>query len=209
MKKLIRGIVDFRLKLTDEKRAFFAGLAKGQSPDALFITCADSRVVPNLLASSDPGDLFTVRNVGNLVPPCGSKADVSLAAALEFAIFSLQVSDIIVCGHSECGAMCQTLEGIDGVPEHLKQWLALAQPSLDRPDGELLCDSLTPHNRLSQANVLQQLDHLRTYSFTDRCRLHGWWFDIAAGSVYAYETDFQRFILIDTDEAQRLLGRID
>src|ERR1700693_2569793 len=106
MIKLIKGIVTFRRHVRPGYRKQFAHLALGQSPDTLFIACSDSRVVPNSFASTDPGDLFVIRNVGNLIPPCDqdgySQADESEWAAIEFAIFALNVSDIIVCGHSEC-----------------------------------------------------------------------------------------------------------
>src|SRR5579871_2549496 len=109
MRKLIRGIVDFRKNVRASVKETFAQLALGQRPDTLFIACSDSRVVPNLFASSDPGDLFVIRNVGNLIPPCGerghSASDESEAAAIEFALTALPVTDIVVCGHSECGAM--------------------------------------------------------------------------------------------------------
>ena len=114
MKKLVQGIVDFRKSLTKEKRALFAKLALGQKPDALFITCSDSRVAPNVFASSNPGDVFVLRNVGNLIPPVtASDQEASASSALEFAVLALKVSDIIVCGHSECGAMQALAYGID------------------------------------------------------------------------------------------------
>src|SRR4051812_40341649 len=115
MKKLRQGIVDFRKSRRPEYAATFARLALGQAPDALFVACSDSRVVPNLFASTEPGDLFVLRNVGNIVAPCGahgaSESDESEGAALEFAILSLKVNDVIVCGHSECGAMRALTEG--------------------------------------------------------------------------------------------------
>src|SRR5262245_49599711 len=106
MKKLIKGIAEFRKNLLPSYKDTFARLALGQAPDALFIACSDSRVVPNLFASTDPGDLFVVRNVGNIVPPwreqdLREKSD-SVGAAIEFAVNTLHVKDIIVCGHSEC-----------------------------------------------------------------------------------------------------------
>src|SRR5687768_8428317 len=116
MKKLIQGIVEFRRNMRTGYREVFAKLALGQAPDALLVACSDSRVVPNLFASADPGDLFVIRNVGNFVPPGGdgrSRNDSSEAAAIEFALSKLQVADIIVCGHSECGAMQALLAGRD------------------------------------------------------------------------------------------------
>src|SRR5262249_55364973 len=104
MKKLIEGIVDFQERLLPQYAERFRELALSQSPDALFVTCSDSRVVPDLLASTHPGDLFTMRNVGNLIPPAGadgiSVGDLSEASAIEYAVLVLKVSNIVVCGHS-------------------------------------------------------------------------------------------------------------
>src|SRR5271167_874721 len=110
MKKLVKGILDFRKNVRPGYQKTFAQLALGQSPDALFVACSDSRVAPNVFASTDPGDLFVIRNVGNLIPACGgdhgrSLSDESEAAAIEFALSNLEVANVIICGHSECGAM--------------------------------------------------------------------------------------------------------
>ena len=115
MRKLIMGIVDFRERLLAQHAERFRDLAQGQTPDALFITCSDSRIVPDLLASTDPGDLFVMRNVGNLVPPAtaegASTGDLSEASAIEYAVLVLKVRSVVVCGHSECGAMKAALAG--------------------------------------------------------------------------------------------------
>jgi carbonic anhydrase len=115
MTKLIRGIVDFRERRLPEYAERFRELAQGQTPDALLITCSDSRIVPELLASTDPGDLFVLRNVGNLVPPAtaagDSTGDLSEASAIEYSILGLSVRHVVVCGHSECGAMKAALAG--------------------------------------------------------------------------------------------------
>jgi carbonic anhydrase len=214
MKKLIQGIVNFRNLRLPEYAETFARLALGQKPDALFIACSDSRVAVNAFASTDPGDLFVVRNVGNLIPPCGedgiSTGDESEAAAIEFAITNLNISDIIVCGHSECGAMHAIRRGREHVASpHLKSWLRHGLPSLERlktyagPKGDF-----AEHNTLSQLNVLQQIDHLMTYELIrtrvaeGTLQLHGWWFDIAKADVYAY--DEGKFRIIDEQEAVRL-----
>ena len=109
MRKLIKGIVEFREQMLPQYQERFRELALTQKPDALFITCSDSRVVPDLLASTDPGDLFTMRNVGNLIPPAtldgASTGDLSEASAIEYAVLALKVANIVVCGHSGCGAM--------------------------------------------------------------------------------------------------------
>ncbi len=220
MKKLIKGIVEFRRNVRPEYREKFARLALGQAPDTLFIACSDSRVVPNLFASADPGDLFVIRNVGNLIAPAGrdgvSRNDASEAAAIEFAVANLQVTDIIVCGHSECGAMQALLKGRDAVePFHLRSWLRHGDCALQKLGKNLSPDpSLAPHNQLSQLNVLSQIEHLKTYPLVrDRIaagglRLHGWWFEIKNADVYAYEDALKRFILIDDSEAADLLSRL-
>lgn len=209
MKKLIDGIIDFRKSLLPCKREQFAELAKGQHPDALFITCSDSRVAPNWFASTNPGDLFVVRNMGNMIPACQktgvTSGDVSELAAVEFAVLNLRVADIIVCGHSECGAMHALTHAtnLQNLP-HLKSWLANGQSSLKRFEAaEFLDDSLSRVNQLSQMNVLQQIDNLMTHPLiAERCaqnqlQIHGWWFDIAKADVYRFNNSSRRFEIID------------
>lgn len=218
MKKLIQGIVDFRAGLTQESRDLFAQLALGQKPDALFIACSDSRVVPNLFASKNPGDLFVLRNIGNLVPSADapSKEDNSAIAVLEFALFRLQVANIIVCGHSECGAM-QTITYGDDIHScpHLACWLQHGEEALKKVrNGFVLDASLSEHNQVSQVNVLQQMEHIASYPFVrerlkqKQVRIHGWWFDIARADVYCYEQDQNQFVLIDENEAQLIIARL-
>jgi len=216
MKKLIRGIVEFRRSAQADYRQRFSHLAQGQSPDTLFIACSDSRVVPNTFASADPGDLFVIRNVGNLIAPVEgsgiSAGDESEGAAIEFSVLKLGVRDIIVCGHSECGAMQAVLGGV--VPEespHLRSWLRHAGDALSRYRAGLVPDpSLSPHNRLSQINVLCQREHLLTHRVVrnavvaGRLRLHSWWFDLSHADVYAYDELRGRFILIDESSAETL-----
>jgi len=218
MKKLIKGIVDFRKKLTTENRNLFANLALEHKPDALFIACSDSRVVPNLFVSTNPGDLFVLRNIGNLIPPASSTfPDFSTAAAIEFSIFSLNISDIIVCGHSECGAMEALAQGIDTLScPHLKSWLKYGEESLNRVrQGFIINPSLSEHNQISQVNVLQQMQHIKSYFFIrdlvakKQLRIHGWWFDIAKADVYCYEKNLNQFILIDEKEAKLILKRLN
>lgn len=210
MRKLIQGIIDFKKSKSPSYKETFAQLALGQRPDALFIACSDSRVAVNVFASTDPGDLFVVRNVGNMIPPSGmlgvSIGDESEMAALEFALTTLSVRHIIICGHSECGAMIATLNGRDKViPPHLRSWLAHAEGGLAQlSSSKLFADKgLAPHNRLSQFNVLQQLDHLKSYPLVREriqagtLQLHGWWFEIAKAEVFYYDSESSNFLSFD------------
>ncbi len=219
MRKLIRGIIDFRKNRRPGYQETFSRLALGQAPDALFIACSDSRVAANVFASTEPGDLFVIRNVGNLVPLAGQGGvpdrDTSAAAAIEFSSLVLQVRDIVVCGHSECGAMRALHEGREVGPS-LQAWLTHArEPLRQLRSGVRMPADLAPHNHLSQLNVLQQLEHLRSYPIlrerirAGSLRLNAWWFDIAQAEVLAYEESAGRFVVIDEAEGARLLERLD
>jgi carbonic anhydrase len=209
MHKLIRGIASFRAAATEDQKKLYARLALGQQPDSLFVCCSDSRVAPNVFASSDPGDLFVVRNVGNLVPACDaygkSTSDRSEAAAIEFAVATLNVRDIIICGHSECGAMHALLGGVEAIEyPNLKSWIATAQPALARcRAGEEIDPGLSDVNRLSQINVLEQASHLTSYPFVKEriddgtLSVHAWWFDIGRAEVFAFDPRVKRFVLVD------------
>ncbi len=220
MKKLIKGLVEFRRSAQSGYRKKFSQLAQGQSPDVLFVACSDSRVVPNTFASTDPGDLFVVRNVGNLIPPCcepsSDKNASSEMSAIEFSILNLNVTDVIICGHSECGAMEALIGNVkDDKTQHLKAWLLNAKEALNRLNsGQSLDSSLSRSNQLSQINVLLQMEHVKTYPvvkermLSGQLRVHGWWFDITKADVYAFEEDQNKFIVIDEVEADRLLARL-
>lgn len=219
MKRLLAGIAHFRKKIRPGYRETFAKLALGQKPDCLFVACSDSRVAPNLFASSDPGDLFVIRNPGNIVAPGGpggkSQADESEAGALEFALLRLEVPDIVVCGHSECGAMraiCGDLS-LDGAP-NLQSWLRHAEKALKLPPNVEFDTRLPRHNLVAQANALAQLENLRSYPIVaelerrQRLRLHAWYFDIAMAEVQAYDADSRRFMVIDEAHARRMIARL-
>lgn len=220
MRKLIMGIVDFRERLLPQYAERFRDLALTQAPDALFITCSDSRVVPDLLASTHPGDLFTMRNVGNLVPPAApdgvSVGDLSEASAIEYAVLVLKVANIVVCGHTECGAM-KAVMSRSPMPEapNLDRWLHHANTAAFRLEHEGALDSgLKPHDQLSQLNVLCQLENLMSYPIVRKrvldnsLHLSGWWFDIATGDMYCYERSTRSFEVIDRREAERLVERL-
>jgi carbonic anhydrase len=221
MRKLIKGIIDFRERLLPQYEGRFRDLAQGQSPDALFITCSDSRVVPDLLVSTDPGDLFVMRNVGNLVPPANvdgaSTGDLSEASAIEYSVLVLNVTSMVVCGHSECGAMNAALarQPMPQTP-NLSRWLHHCSSALFRLHQEGPLDArLSPCDQLSQLNVLVQLEHLASYPIVrdrlaaGKLHLSGWWFDIAKGEMFAYQRDRRVFETIDRKMAEKLLSRLE
>ncbi len=221
MKKLIQGIVEFRKNVQQGYREAFGRLALGQAPNALFIACSDSRVIPNTFASTNPGDLFVVRNVGNFIPLCGndglSTSDESEAAAGEFSLNHLPVTDIIICGHSECGAMQALMQGRETVKSpHLKEWLRHGEDSLEKwSKGFVLDPALPKHNQLSQINVLCQMQHVQSYDLVKKrvadhkLRVHGWWFDVANADVYAFNPAKNKFVLIDETESARMLAELE
>jgi carbonic anhydrase len=217
MRKLIMGIVDFRERLLPQYVERFRALAAGQTPDVLFVTCSDSRVVPDLLVSTDPGDLFVIRNVGNLVPPATvegvSVGDLAEASAIEYALLVLKVGSIVVCGHSECGAMKAALadQAMIQTP-NLNKWLHHTAAAVFRLEQEGPLDKVRPpHDQLGQLNVLVQLQHLATYPIVRErvaagtLHLAGWWFDIVTGGMFSYERDSRTFEPIDRNSAPRLI----
>jgi len=218
MKKLIKGIINFRKTKQLDYCTKFSDLSLSQSPDALLIACSDSRVVPNLFASTDPGDLFVLRNIGNLILPYlqnNLSEESAVTSALEFSLNVLNVSDIIICGHSGCGAMNALLD--QACNNHLKscnKWLAYATPSYERFKKEKQQSCLCTSDQLSQINVLQQLDHLKTYPLVvkhmaeNKLRIHGWWFDLATADVFYYNQDKEKFVVIDDKESKYLLDQV-
>ncbi|MDI1432906.1 carbonic anhydrase [Polyangium sorediatum] len=220
MEKLIRGLIDFRKNKLPGLAPLFKELAeRGQKPDVLFFACADSRVVPNLMVSTDPGDLFVVRSVGNLVAPANAEGisvgDVSEASAIEFSLAKLKIKHIVVCGHSRCGAIEAILNGREHYSSlpNLKAWLAHGEAAFARlVRSPFIKPELSAVDRLSQANVLQQLEHIASYANVRKLvdegaiTLHGWWFDVGTGDVHVYDKDRGGYILLDEAEAERVLA---
>jgi carbonic anhydrase len=170
----------------------------------LFITCSDSRVLAELITQSQPGDLFVVKNVGNIVPPANVRGDTnSTAAAIEFAVENLKVNDIVICGHSQCGAIAALLADSpvgDEMP-HLRDWLKLAAPVLDtlNKDYAHLQDHAARCSAAMEENVLFGLDNLRSYLCVQKrlaqgdLRLHAWFFEIATAELFAYDPETRQF----------------
>jgi carbonic anhydrase len=199
MQKLVEGIHHFISHEFGEQKELFDKLAKTQHPQACFITCSDSRIDPNLITTTDPGDLFVVRNPGNIVPPIGNNSGE--ASAVEFAMVALGVKDIIVCGHTGCGAMKGLLD-----PQSLEElpltgaWLkyAGATQQIIRDNYQHLSgDALV--TAAAEENVLVQLEHLRTLPIIasrlgrQQVRLHAWMYKIATGQMFAYDSHVGEF----------------
>jgi carbonic anhydrase len=203
VQKLIQGVHAFREQHFRPLQGLFEQLAKGQNPETLFITCSDSRIDPNLLTRSKPGDLFILRNAGNIVPPHGA-ATGGEAATIEFAVAALGVQDIIICGHSGCGAVKALLqpELVSSLPA-VAAWLSHAETTrrIVRDNyGSLEGDALV--TAAIEENVLVQLENLRTLpSVASRLvrgdlHLHGWVYKIETGEVFAYDLVQGQFVPI-------------
>ncbi|MGW4645453.1 carbonic anhydrase [Kitasatospora sp. NPDC004289] len=196
--------------LIDRARAFpqragdagreLTGLAAGQAPQALFITCSDSRVVPSLITGADPGDLFELRTAGNIVPAHHPDATSGETATIEYAVEVLGVRDVVVCGHSHCGAVGAVVRGDDlSVVPAVDAWLRTADHQILRSGDEAEVFDPTVAGPV-QRHVLAQLDRLRAYpSITrrlteGRIRLHGWFYEIHTGLVLSHRPESGLFL---------------
>ena len=212
MEKLIDGVHRFRTDEFGNYRKLFRKLSQeGQNPHTLFITCSDSRVLAELITQSKPGDLFVVKNVGNIVPPASATGSTnSTAAAIEFAVESLRVNDIVVCGHTQCGAMEAILRSLpeqDALP-HLRDWLSLAAPV--RHVLQTQYSHLRSHaeqvTAAGEENVLFALENLHSYPCVQQrlsdgsLRLHGWYFKIATAELFAYDPESKQFLPLGNDK---------
>lgn len=211
MQKLIAGVHKFQADEFGRYRALFRKLSReGQNPHTLFITCSDSRVLAELITQSQPGDLFVVKNVGNIVPPTHVTGSTnSTAAAVEFAVEVLNVSDIVVCGHSQCGAMDALIRpgaALQTMP-NLDEWLRVAAPVKRTIEKEYSHLSNDAERAIAAAeeNVLFGLENLRSYPAVKRrladgsLHLHGWFFKIATAELFAYEPQANQFIPLVTE----------
>jgi carbonic anhydrase len=202
MQKLIQGIHKFQNEVFDSKIELFKKLEKGQHPQVLFITCSDSRINPNLITQTEPGDLFIIRNAGNLIPTYGSQAASGETATIEFALDGLGVKDIIVCGHSHCGAMKGLLQPniVEKLPA-MKAWLQNAETT-----KRIVFDHykhLEGDNLLMatiEENVLMQIENLKTHPTVatrlsrKEIKIHGWVYKFETGMVFKYEEESGQFV---------------
>jgi carbonic anhydrase len=200
LQELVAGIHHFQSQVFRSQRDLFERLAGGQNPEVLFITCSDSRIDPNLVTHTDPGDLFVLRNAGNMVPAYGA-SNGGETATIEFAIDGLKVTDIVVCGHSHCGAMKGLLH-----PEYVAEMPAVAAWLKHAETTRRIVRSkyakLGPEELLQatiEENVLSQIENLQTHPAVavalanDKLKLHAWVYDIASGDVHAYDPDQEQF----------------
>jgi carbonic anhydrase len=206
MDKLIRGIHKFKSDVFRVNLDLFNRLVKGQHPQALFITCSDSRMVPDMICQTDPGDLFVLRNAGNLVPSYVPGQQSAEAATIEYAIRGLGIKDIIICGHTRCGAMKAALDpdpdAMKDMPR-VKTWLAHAETSAQIVATQY--PHLTDEARwkvMAQENVLVQLENLRTHPSVlvglaaGTLKLHAWMYKMETGDVYAYDPEEGQYLPI-------------
>jgi carbonic anhydrase len=216
VEQLVRGIHFFQNVGYRQHKRLFERLKDGQNPEACFITCADSRIDPNLITHSRPGQLFIVRNVGNVIPCYGTSNNGELAA-VEYAVVELGIQDIIVCGHTGCGAMKALVsqlspEAAARVPS-VVQWLRHAESALHiirEHYGHLTGDQLV--KAAAEENVLVQLEHLKTLPViaarisSGKVRLHGWMYKIDTGEVFHYDAEVGQFVKFGGGKAESKSG---
>jgi len=202
MRQLLHGVRIFQHRVFPTRRTQFEALAKGQAPATLFITCSDSRIVPELVTQTSPGELFVLRNAGNLVPPFGESEPGGEAATIEFAIGVLKVRDVIVCGHSDCGAIKGLLdpELVAELPS-VRGWLKHAEQNGGAiSSGHKLGEA--PLSAAIESNVKLQLAHLRTYpqvaeaEARGELNLYGWFYRLETGDVTALHEETGEFVSI-------------
>jgi carbonic anhydrase len=202
MKKLIKGLREFKSSYFSSHLDLFEQLAHGQEPRVLFITCSDSRIVPSLITQSDVGDLFVIRNAGNIIPPYGA-ANGGEGAAVEYALQALNIQQIVVCGHSHCGAM-KGLLALNKLQEKMPlvyDWLKhaeatrrLVQDNYSDYQGEELLEIAIAEN------VLTQIDNLKTYPivhsrlYQGKLKIYGWIYHLETGEVLAYDPENHAYV---------------
>jgi carbonic anhydrase len=206
MEKLFQGIAHFRREDFEAHKELFKELGRKQQPHTLFVACVDSRVVPHLIARTKPGEFFTVRNIANIVPPYRETDEyVSTTAAVEYAVQVLNVENIVVCGHSNCGgcaAMHKAPEELEHIP-HVRRWLEVSRdvPALvaqELPDG-------SPEEQewlTEQTNIVVQMRNLLSYPYireryeAGRLKIFGWYYIIETGEIFNYNKDTETFDLV-------------
>ncbi|TCK62497.1 carbonic anhydrase [Seleniivibrio woodruffii] len=206
MEQLFKGAVRFRQRSFEKHKELFKKLGQGQKPHTLFIGCSDSRVVPELITKAMPGELFVVRNIANIVPKYRiSKEYAATTAAIEFAVLSLGVENIVICGHSNCGgcsALFKSKEEMANIP-NVEHWLDQAQYVREQVEANF--PDVQPEERewiTEQLNIVEQMKNILTYPLIaekyqkGELKLYGWYYVIGTGEVYNYNMETEEFELI-------------
>ena len=217
LRKLTRGFLEFQRQTFEPKRAFFAELARKQRPKIMMIACSDSRVDPAILTNSEPGDLFMMRNVANLVPPCAfDRAQHGTSAALEFAVTKLEVDHIIILGHSGCGGIEALMTGDPAITDEntfIHNWLRIADEARRRTLLTARHQPLEAQFRCCEREAIKtSLANLLSFPWIERrvkeerMRLHGWHFDINDGQMYVYVPEDDAFQPLTMELAEIMQG---
>lgn len=200
MKEIIEGFLKFQKGAFPERVELFKSLANQQSPKTLFISCSDSRMVPELVTQREPGDLFVIRNAGNIVPSYGPEPG-GVSATVEYAVAALKVTDIVICGHSDCGAMtaiskCSCMDHMPAVG----QWLKYADSARVVNEAREHADIKEKTDAMVHENVIAQLANIQTHPSVrlaleeGRLSLHGWVYDIETGAISAFDGASKQFL---------------
>ncbi len=205
---IIEGIVKFKQEDFEREKEFFQGLKEGQKPHTFYVGCSDSRVVPNLITKTLPGELFVVRNIANVVPPATHNEGTlkCTASILEYAVKYLEVDNIVICGHSNCGglkALFYPKEKLEKLPM-VNKWLDLIKDLKEKVDD--IEDEKLREWEIEQLNVVRQLENLLTYDFvkerfeSGKLNIYGWYYIIESGEVFNYNYETKEFELINGDD---------
>ncbi|MGL5873694.1 MAG: carbonic anhydrase [Xenococcaceae cyanobacterium] len=217
MKKLIRGLREFKANYVSTHRDLFLTLPQGQKPRVLFITCADSRIDPNLITQTNMGELFIIRNAGNIIPPFRA-ANGGEGATLEYAIHSLEIEQIVVCGHSHCGAIKGLLmlnELQSDLPlmydwlKHSEATRTLVKENYSNYTGEELLEIAIAENVLTQIDNLKTYPVVRSKLYQGRLKIYAWIYHLETGEVLAYDPENHAYVApqsqLSDDESEDLI----
>ncbi|MQR02644.1 carbonic anhydrase [Glaciimonas soli] len=210
MRDIINGFLRFQQDVFPARKALFKTLATGQTPKALFISCSDSRMVPELVTQREPGELFVIRNAGNIVPSFGPEPG-GVSATVEYAVAQLKVTDIVICGHSDCGAMTAiaTCACLDHMPA-VKHWLHYADAARMINESKNHANEKDRINGMVRENVIAQLNNIRTHPSVALAlaqgglTLHGWVYDIESGSIDALDAATNKFVSLAQHPTSKL-----
>lgn len=206
MQSLFDGVKEFNTSDFREHHELFKKIGRSQHPHTLFIGCSDSRLVPNLITRTLPGELFVIRNIANIVPPYRESEEyLATTSAIEYAVKVLNVTTILICGHSNCGG-CSALFMSDKLMSeipHTKKWLELAKGVKNKMTKLRIADPQVREWMTEQLNVVEQMNHLLTFPYilekfkAGELEILGWYYNILTGEVFNYESETKKFIKIE------------